>query len=262
MTKKLFFLVILAMLVPWRMIGQVNPMDVKIADTVNRTNSEAFKYGYWIEKQGDITSKGEYLLNKKNKNWVSYYPNNIISKIEYYSNGERDGISVQFDRRGKMTLLENYRNGMTHGQTIHYSQFNEAPLSECDYAYGKRNGMFRQYYDNGKIQEESYFKDDLKNGFSKWFNKNGRLIAVYQYLNGNFDGIQKTFYENDTLQTVYFFKDNKYSGESKEFYRNGKVKVTGKYVLGEKDGPWTEYDELGKVQKVTKFKNGQEQIKK
>jgi len=262
MTKRLFFLVILAILMPWRMLGQVNAIDVKISDTVNRTNSEALKYGYWVEKQGDITSKGEYLLNKKNKNWISYYPNNIISKIEYYSNGLRDGISVQFDRRGKMTLLENYRNGMTHGQTIHYSQFNETPLSECDYAYGKRNGMFRQYYDNGKIQEESYFKDDLKNGFSKWFNKNGRLIAVYQYLNGNFDGIQKTFYENDTLQTVYFFKDNKYSGESKEFYRNGKVKVTGKYVLGEKDGPWTEYDELGKVQKVTKYKNGQEQIKK
>jgi antitoxin component YwqK of YwqJK toxin-antitoxin module len=245
------------MLGPWPLQAQEKSNEKQMADTINRKDSLGQKIGYWIEKQGELTNKGEYLSNKKNKNWVSFYPNNIVNKIEYYSNGTKDGISIQFDRKGKMTQMENFKNGMANGQTVMYSPFNESPTSECVYSMGKKSGLFRQYYDNGKIQEESYFKNDLKNGPSKWFNKNGQLIATYQYLNGAFDGMQKTYYENDSVQSVYYFKDNKYAGEAKEYYRNGKVKISGKYVAGEKDGPWIEYDELGKVTKITKFKNGQ-----
>jgi antitoxin component YwqK of YwqJK toxin-antitoxin module len=242
--------------------AQVEANDMKIPDTANKMDDQGKKTGYWIEKQGDLTSKGEYISNRKVKNWVTYYSNNVIYKIEYFTNGIKDGISIQFDRKGKMTLVENYKNGLTHGQTIYYGQFSETPLSESEYAFGKKNGLFRQYYENGKIQEESNFTDDQKNGFTKWFNKNGRMIATYHYLNGNFDGIQKTYYENDSVQSVYYYQDNKLSGDSKEFYRNGKLKITGKYVSGEKEGPWTEYDELGKVRSVTRYKNGQEQKKK
>jgi antitoxin component YwqK of YwqJK toxin-antitoxin module len=262
MNKILVFLVASVTLFSIHLYAQEAASDVKLPDSVNRLDSQGRKNGYWIEKQGEMTLKGEYASNSKIKNWVSYYPNNIIYKIEYFNNGVKDGISIQFDRKGKMTLVEYFKNGLSHGQTVYYGQFSETPLSETDYAYGKKNGLFRQFYDNGKIQEESYFKDDLKNGFSKWFSKSGRMIATYHYLNGSFDGIQKTYYENDSVQSIYYYKDNKLSGESKEFYRNGKIKVTGKYVAGEKDGPWTEYDELGKVRTVTKFKNGLEQVKK
>jgi uncharacterized protein len=254
------FMIILAM--PFRLTGQEVSQDNKYPDSINRKDDSGNKTGYWIEKANDVTYKGEYVANKKNNNWVGYYSNNVVSKVEYYSNGVKDGISVQLDRKGKITLLEHYKNGMLHGQVIAYSSMTEIPVSEAMYANGKKNGMYRQFYDNGKIQEETWFKNDMKDGVSKWNNKNGQRLAEYNYKANNFDGVQTTFYENDTVQTINTYKDNKLSGESKEFYRNGKIKASGKYVNGLKEGAWTEYNELGKIEKVTRYKEGEEIIKK
>lgn len=262
MKRLLVFLLTIIFVPQVQINAQTAARENKTADTVNRTDANGNKIGLWVEKVGEITYKGEFASNKKVKNWIGYYPNNLIFKIEYYNNGLKDGISIQFDRKCKISMVENYKNGLAHGQSISYSQFNETPLSETEYAFGMKNGLYRQYYDNAKIQEESWFKDNMKNGVSRWNNKNGQRIAEYNYKNGNFDGLQKTFYENDSLQSTNYYQDNKLFGEAKEYYRNGKVKTSGKYVNGQKDGAWTEYNELGKAEKVTKFKDGVELNKK
>lgn len=247
--------------VSFQLIAQESA-DKKVPDTLNRTDANGHMYGFWTEKRGELTFKGEYADNKKIKDWVGYYPNNTIYRIEYYTAGVREGIAVQFDRKCKLSMIEHFKNGLNDGQTIYYSPFNDQVTSETQYAVGKKNGLSRQFYENSKIQEESMYKNDLKNGISRFNNKNGQRIAEYNYKDGNFDGLQKTFYENDSLQTANFYLDNKLSGESREYYRNGKLKVSGKYLNGLKDGPWTEYDELGKVEKVTRFKEGEEARKK
>lgn len=237
-------------------VEQVKPTDYKLPDSVNKLDANGLKSGYWIERQGELTSKGIYVTNLKTGNWIIYYSNNSIHKLEYYNKGAKDGICLQFDRKGKLTLQENYTRGLLHGQTIYYGQYTETPMSEISFANGKKNGQFRQYYDNSKIQEESNYKNDIKDGSSHWYNKNGKLIAEYNYKNGSFDGIQKTFYDNDTLQTSTMYLNNQLSGDYKEYYRNGKLKVSGKYVAGLKEATWTEFDELQKPQKVIKYKAG------
>ena len=260
--KKLFLLIIATLLfAPWQLNAQVKNSDQTKDVAPNLTDANGNKNGLWSEKEGDVTWKGEYIANKKVKNWVGYYPNNYISKVEYYTNGWKDGVNIQFDRKGKVTLIENYKNDKLDGQTIYYGVYTETPLSETEYYDGKKNGLFRQYYDNGKIQEETWFKGDRKNGLSRWNNKAGQRIAEYNYVLGNFEGIQKTFYENDSLQSYNIYINNKLSGEAKEYYRNGKVKLSGKYIDGLKEGAWTEYDELGKIQRMIKYKNGQELTK-
>jgi antitoxin component YwqK of YwqJK toxin-antitoxin module len=262
MKKILSFLLTMMIVIPMQLNAQVAAGDNAITDSLNRTDSYGSKIGPWIERLGEITYKGDFVANKKVGNWVGYFSNNLIYKVEYFNNGVKDGISIQFDRKGKISLVENFKNGLAHGKTTYYSQSNEFPVTETEYAYGKKNGLFRQYYDNSKIQEESWFKDDMKNGLSRWNNKNGQRVAEYNYKAGNFDGLQKTFYENDSIQSVSYYKDNVLSGESKEYYRNGKVKLSGNYVNGQKDGNWTEYNELGRSDRVTRYKDGVEVKKK
>ena len=261
MYRIILSLVILTMVSHSQMNGQNSATNAG-SDTLNRTDAKGHKYGHWIEKTGETTYKGEYLDDKKVKNWISYYPNNAIYKIEFYNNGVKDGISIQFDRKCKISQVEHFKSGLLHGTTIVYSQYNENPVSETEFAYGKKNGVYRQFYDNSKIQEETTYKNDLKNGLSRWNNKNGQRIAEYNYKDGNFDGLQKTFYDNDSIQAETNYMGNLLSGESREYYRNGKVKLSGKYLKGQKAGVWTEYNELGKAEKVVRFKDGVETTKK
>ena len=257
--KKSFLLLLIAIL----FFSTLGIAQVKISDQIqsnapNLTDANGNKYGSWSEKENDLTWKGEYIANKKVKTWVGYYSNNFVGKLVTYNNGWKDGILMNVDRKGKVTLVENYLNDKLNGKVFYYGSSTETPSSETEYSDGKKNGLFRQYYDNGKIQEETWYKDDKKNGQSIWNNKAGQRIALYNYTLGDFDGIQKTYYENDTIQSINYFVKSIQSGESREFYRNGKMKQSGNYVNGIKEGAWTEYDELGKVQRVVKFKNGQE----
>ncbi len=233
------------------------PAEAKIAsDTTNRTDTRGNKIGYWEEKQGEITLYGTYDLNKKTGNWVSYYPNKMIAGIAHFKDGVKDGISVQFDRRGKILEISNYKGGKLHGQTLGYTQTGDLPASEIFFANGKKDGIYRISYDNGKIQEESFYKNDKKNGTCKWYNKSGHLVAEYNYKEGNFDGTQKTYYDTDTLQSIKSYSNNQLSGIYKDFYSDGKVRESGNYINGNKDGVWNEYDESGKLAKTTKYKAG------
>jgi len=251
-------ILILTLLIP-AVAFQVNAQQkdpFSFPDSINKTDASGLKTGYWEEKQGDVTYKGHYIGNKKVGNWTGFLPNNFLYRLEYYSDGIRDGIVLQFDRKGKVTLAENYSKGKLNGPTYYYNQNTQTPQTETWYANGKKTGIFRQYYENGKIQEETWYLNDQKNGLSRWYNKLGRTVAEYTYLEGNFEGPQKTWYDNDTLQSESNYVKNIQSGEFREYYRNGKIKTSGKYLNGEKDGPWTEYDELGKAVRVTRYKNG------
>lgn len=255
--KKLFIISILTCIF-WQLPAfSQEPFSTASGETAeNKTDANGHKTGKWIEKEGDITWMGEYVANLKEGNWIAFFPNQFIAKVVAYKQGMKDGILIQMDRKGKVTLSEHYRNDKPDGVAISYGQSGDVPLSVIHYSDGKRNGLFRQYYDNGKIQEETFYKDNMKHGMSRWNNKAGQRIAEYNYENGNFSGIQRTYFENDTLQSEVNYVDNVLSGESKEFFRNGNLKLSGIYREGLKDGSWTEFNELGKVQRVTKYKAG------
>lgn len=256
MKNLLLILSLLVISMTQPLVAQTNTTDIKYPDSINKFDANGMKTGYWIERQGELTQKGVYTTNRKSGNWITYYSNSLIFKVEYFTEGVKDGISLQFDRKGKLTLMENYRNNLLNGPTIYYGQYTESPMSETNFANGKKNGQVRQYYDNAKLQEDSHYINDQKNGYSRWFNKNGRMIAEYHYKDGNFDGLQKTFFENDSIQSTTNYTNNKMSGEYREYYRNGRVKISGKYLDGLKEGTWTEFNEIGKVEKTTKYKAG------
>lgn len=238
-------------------LGAQNVYEGVSADTLNKMNANNQKTGYWIERSGEFTNMGSYVDGKKVGNWVTLLSNNLIYKLEYYGNGEKDGISLQFDRKAKLTSLENYKNGQLHGYCSYLGPYNEMPTKEINYANGKYSGMMKLYYENGKIQEESYYKDNVKNGPSRWYSKNSKLIAIYNYVDGKFEGQQRTFYDNDSTQVLSNYTNNLLNGDYKEFYRNGVAKVAGKYMNGDKEGIWFEYDETGKAIKKETYKKGQ-----
>jgi antitoxin component YwqK of YwqJK toxin-antitoxin module len=235
-------------------------VTVVFSQTVsNQTDANGKKQGPWEEKTQMGTSKGNYVDSQKNGCWTTYSPEGKLMRIENFSQGKRNGISIEIDpRAGYLTSEMYYVNDLPEGTAKKYF-YGTNPASFIDYSHGKINGKKKIYYENsgGKIQEESEYKDDVKDGFSNYYNMNGDLIVEYHYVNNRLEGVQKTYYAGKKLMSEQVFADNMENGLSKEFYENGQLKTEGFYTKGVQTGTWKEYSEDGKLKNQGNYLNGE-----
>jgi len=101
-----------------------------------------------------------------------------------------------------------------------------------EYIEGKREGKW--IYSVGDTKEETFYSEDMKNGWDRIYLKDGTLL---------FEG--------------KFIDDNP-NGEHNWYWPNGKLKQTGKYIMGIKNGDWKKYDENGQLYLTITYKQGKE----
>lgn len=262
------------------MVASYSLVLAQIAD--NKTDANGLKQGLWEEKTAAGTSKGTFVNDQKDGCWTSYAGDGKLIRIENFSKGIRDGISVDIDQRGYLVSETYYVNNLIEGTAKKFF-YGTNPASLIDYVHGKINGKKKIYYENsaGKLMEESEYKDDIKNGPSKFYTISGDPIAEYNYVNNMIQGTVKSYYPGKKLMSEQEFSDNLENGFYKEYYDNGKLKsegvyvkgvlngvwkdynedglliVEGTYLNGEKEGKWVEFDPAGKVVKTTKYVKGQ-----
>ena len=96
---------------------------------------------------------------------MTFLSNDMVFKLETWKNGLKDGISMQFDRKSKLTGTGELPAGELNGLCVYYAPGNGFSSERDDATtWGKWKGCHRIFYENGKIQEESYYKDNLKSG--------------------------------------------------------------------------------------------------
>ena len=82
---------------------------------------------------------------------------------------------------------------------------------------GQLEGERTVYFKNGKVAENTLFKDGKRNGLSKWFSETEILLQESNYINDKLNG-----------KTVYY--DN-----------GGLIKAKGNYTDNLKVGVWNYY---------------------
>jgi len=230
---------------------------------INQTDANDKKQGPWEEKTQSGSSRGNYADNLKEGCWTSYSADGKLMRIENFARGRRHGISVEIDpRAGYLTGETYYMNDLPEGTAKKY-YYGTNPASTIDYSHGKINGKKRIYYENsgGKIQEESEYKDDLKNGASNFYTMVGDLVAEFHYVDNMLDGVQKTYYSGKKLMSEQLYVANVENGFWREYYENGKLKTEGTYAKGAPAGTWKEYTEDGKLKTQGNYLNGEKEGK-
>jgi antitoxin component YwqK of YwqJK toxin-antitoxin module len=131
---------------------------------------------------------------------------NISSETSYYETGEI---------KSKCYLKEPNLEVCT----LFYKNSNV----ECvqTFYYGKRHGIYKEYYENGTLKIFANFKNDILEGQYFELHKNGRLSKKRYFINGKMEGkgytytqggvmCEDLFYENDTprIQGLWHVTDN------------------------------------------------------
>lgn len=142
-----------------------------------------------------------------------------------------------------------------------------------EFKYGYKNGLFTEYFTNGKIKfqgvyvlgkkdgthtnwneddnkiSENNFSNGLRNGLSlEWYPNNTKKFEG-SYLAGNKEGTFVEYYENGNQKSKIEYSKDFLNGENKNFYPNGNAKNSTIYISGLKNGKYSEWHENGKLRK-------------
>lgn len=168
------------------------------------------------------TIKGESL-------W--YTPQGHLFHSIPYQNGVENGLAKWFDTAGNITATMEYNNGYpSKKESINYTD-----------ASGFKQGKWKYFYDNGCLKMEAEYKNNIKNGYFKYYDSSG-----------HFQKIEK--WENDIL--IDNAKETKQLERKVAYHPNGKIKTVAYFFKGILDGVRTEYSLDGKIEKCYLYQNG------
>jgi antitoxin component YwqK of YwqJK toxin-antitoxin module len=155
----------------------------------------------------------------------------IKSTIPFESNRE-NGIAYEYAKDGRIITITNYSKGFSKS----VEKINRKDKQ------GRKQGIWKTFYKNGKLKVEERYKNDLLNGYRKEYNVNGKLEKAVLYVNGEIQDNEENIADFDIGNT---------------YYDDGTVKSTTIYnKAGKKDGVSTSYDSDGKITATEIYKNG------
>ncbi len=165
------------------------------------------KNGYTINYDSNqlVLSKENFINDIKNGNSYWYYQSGKIKQIIPYINGKPDGIAFEYSEDSLIISIIKYQSGILASvEKINRKDEN-----------GFKQGVWKEFYNDGKLKEEKKFKDNLVNGYIKLYDKKGNLINTEKFING------KQIKNAPELAKLDVYK---------EYYSDGTLKYEGGYI--------------------------------
>ncbi len=129
-------------------------------------------------------------------------------------------------------------------------------VDEC----GQKQLAFIEYHPNGTVAEQTYYKDNKKNGLSQLFYQTGQLKKQVFYKMGAKMGTYLSFFITGMKCEIAEYKDNQLHGYYALYHENGPIKRRAKYKDGCQMGPMYTYDTNGQLIEKSIIENGKNLI--
>jgi uncharacterized protein len=194
---------------------------------------KAKKNGFTItyNDSGFVVSK-ENFVNDKREDFSYYYysTGQLKTKIPFIENRE-EGIAFEFDKDSTIITIIDYKKGYITKQE---------KINRKD-KRGFKTGMYKTFYDDGKVKTEVTYLDDKMHGYYKEYDIEANLIKTLKYIKGE---IEK---EVSELTPMEIFT---------EYYEDGRIKKQGGFKNNKPEGTHYGFDESGRPSESKIYKDG------
>ena len=119
----------------------------------------------------------------------------------------------------------------------------EGTLTESyniDKETGLIEGVHYKYFPNGKVEQQSDYKNNKLEGNRILFYENGDTLIVETYKNASYVGPYKSFYEGNVLESEGQYATGMMDGEWKFYHKNKQLKEVVLFEKNEENGPFIE----------------------
>jgi antitoxin component YwqK of YwqJK toxin-antitoxin module len=121
---------------------------------------------------------------------------------------------------------------------------------------GKRDGEWKEYYENGNLKWLKHFNNDKEDGEWREFYESGKLKKKINFKDGKVHGECISYYESGEIETSSFYKDG-FRFHIYSYYTNGTISRFENYNKDHlEDGEWRVNYENGDAKEISNFKNG------
>lgn len=200
----------------------------------NGPGKEFFNY-----PNGAVYAEGNFDNNTVSGEWkyYYYYTGQLYRVGAFNKSGMKNGKWKTFDKNGTLTGEENYLDGRFEGESKNY--YNDGKLYE-EFFYRKNKVNLYKYYDHSGQLAKEIAKQ--KNDFNlELYNRNGTLRLTGKLQGDQFDGVinDYNYLGMKTKSTEY--KDDQRINKQLTYYPSGKIKSETSFVNGKENGLFTQY---------------------
>lgn len=151
-------------------------------------SSERIRAKFYYDN-GNLAAEGNYVKDKvKDSTWNYFGTDKARIATETFVNGVLHGMSTKYyrakDKAGNIIKSEEieYKDGKKHGIWKQYFESGKLKLTSS-YINGEADGAFTFYYEGGKILTTGFYKKGLKEG--KWmYSDEAGKSTIIEYVNG------------------------------------------------------------------------------
>ncbi len=195
----------------------------------NRRNFQLDSVWKFYNEKGKLTKTYNYREGKKNGYVCNYDTAERILSKENYENDIKQGNSFILFKSGKTKQVIPYVNGRADGVSYEYNEDSvivaivyykmgfiekSEKLNRKD-EKGNKQGIWKEFYNDGKVKKEIRYKDGIVDGYIKEYDKKGDLSNIEKFNGG------KKIENPPELAKLDVFK---------AYYEDGNVRYEGGYV--------------------------------
>lgn len=133
-------------------------------------------------KDGEFKTSGSYLNRKKNGIW-EYHKGDALLFREEYEADRLNGESTRYYRTGEVAEVKNWKAGVLSGVWKLFYDSGKLRM-EAPFVAGRLNGKMKSYDYNGALIAEGEYRDDLKEGVWHFYSPEDKSERSLKYRRG------------------------------------------------------------------------------
>jgi len=239
-------------------------MDGTVVSKGNYLNQK--KNGEWLlyNEEGKLTSSESYKADSLSGVSKVYYINGVLAKEMSYDDNHLNGPWKEYFDDGNVKGEGTYLNDQLHGYLINY-QSPKVKLYEGELREGLAIGEWKYYLDDGRVKLRILYDDNgvevrrkFENGEVEEYYDSGIPMSYYEYKHGQLHGPFEEYYnKGDFERREVISTEPGQPIEWKETLVNTQLKREGEYRMGKLHGEVISYNEDGTVLKTEQYDQGE-----
>ncbi|MEI6123964.1 MAG: DUF3352 domain-containing protein [Bacteroidota bacterium] len=179
------------------------------------------------------------------------------SELENIESAAEELYLNEIDSGGFKIVVEPAASSKTGPYKTYYAD-STTISAEGRLVNGKPEGLWRSYFESGKIKSAVTYKEGKASGIAMFYFDNDKQTTRVEltFEEDKIVDVYREFYENGNRKAMLNFSEGLPDGDAEFYYDSGVIKIEGAYKEGVKQGKWKHFTETGELIDKEKWKKG------